>query len=39
MECHGAVFVEPTPEFDLEKKNGWEGIASLIFKAAELEEM
>ena len=38
MECHGAVFVEPTPEFDVDKKTNWQELADLIFKAAEKEE-
>ena len=38
MECHGAVFVEPTPEFDLQRTVNWGEIANVILKAAEKEE-
>ena len=37
MECHGAVFVEPTPNFDLQRSMNWDIIADVILKAAERE--
>jgi len=38
MECHGAVFAEPTVEFSKNNNAIWSEIAALIFKAAEKEE-
>ena len=38
MECHEAVFVEPMPNYDLQRTSNWGEIAEIIFKAHEKEK-
>ena len=38
MECHEAVFVEPMPNYDMQKTSNRGEIAEIIFKAHEKEK-